>query len=65
MVASEKKERFQNAIEPNVDDLDKAYELHQACCNAYTDFSEMRFETFIEIGESLRARQAQKNIQRF
>lgn len=58
MEASKHHENFQNALEPDVDDLDAACKLHQDCCSAYSEFNEMSFETFVEIGKSLRSRQA-------
>jgi hypothetical protein len=58
MEASKRHENFQNALEPDVGNLDAAFKFHQDCCNAYEEFNKMSFETFIEIGTSLRARQA-------
>lgn len=64
MEASIHYECFQQDFEPDVDDLDKALELHRECCAAYGDFSKISFETFVELGQSLRARQAHKNTHR-
>lgn len=58
MEASTRFEYFQQSLEPNIDDLDKAWKLHRECRSAYRDFSEISFETFVELGKSLRARQA-------
>lgn len=51
-------ERFKNAQEPDVDDLDKAGAIHKECSNAYEEIKSLCFEYFIEFGNSLRARQA-------
>lgn len=55
--------RFKEALQPNVDDLDKALSIHQEYCQAY-DLEKITFEEFIEFGKSLRARQAHTMIQK-
>lgn len=49
---------FKEASQPNVDHLDKAFAIYEECSNAY-NLNEITFEEFTELGESLRARQAQ------
>jgi len=61
--ASKCYDRFNHAQEPNIDDLDKAMRIHEEFCLAYDLKQEDSFNKFIEFGQSLRARQALKNIQ--
>ena len=56
-------DRFRTDREPNVDDLDKATEMHEEWCRCY-NYKEITFKEFIEIGKSLRTRQAQLKTQR-
>ena len=54
--ASRLMKNFKSAHQPNVDDFDKSTDIHKACCHEYElPFS---FDEFIELGKSLRARQA-------
>lgn len=62
MEAFERFEYFQHAYKLNTDDLDKGLELHRGY--SYSDFSKISFETFVELGKSLRVRQAHKNTHR-
>lgn len=64
MEASMLYECFQQAFIPNIDDLDKPLELHKECREAYIDLCKISFETFVELGKSLRTRQAHKNTHR-
>lgn len=50
-------DRFKKALQPNVEDIDKAIAIYEECCYAY-DLKEIFFEEFTEFGKSLRARQA-------
>ena len=54
---------FKNAPQPDVDDLDQALTIYEECCQVY-DLTEITFEEFTEIGESLRARQAREIFQK-
>lgn len=49
-------EMFQKALEPNIDDFDKAITLFTECCEAY-ELKEITFEEFLEFGRNLRTRQ--------
>lgn len=60
--ASRLHEQFTEALQPNVDDLDKATAIYEECCQAY-DLKEITFEEFAKFGKSLRARQALTNSQ--
>lgn len=59
--ASRLYQRFKGADEPDIDDLDKAMELYN-CINSAYELRHTSFEEFIELGTSLRARQALTNI---
>lgn len=48
-------EAFLYAKDFDIDDLDKAQAIFQACYEAY-NFTEMTFEEFVEFGRNLRAR---------
>lgn len=54
-------QRFIESPSPMVDDFDKAMQIYQECQKAY-ELKE-NFKEFIEIGKSLRARQAHKYTQ--
>lgn len=56
-------ERFKNAIYPEIDDLDMALKMHDECCQT-DEFKDIDFEDFIEIGRSLRIRQARLETNR-
>jgi hypothetical protein len=61
--SSQRLTAFKAASQPNVDDLDQASRIHEEYCQAY-DLTEITFEEFTEIGESLRARQAREIFQK-
>ncbi|WP_039356965.1 hypothetical protein [Candidatus Protochlamydia amoebophila] len=61
--ASNLVDSFRDYLEPNIDELDKAALLYEDCCQAYK-FNSISLEEFIELGESLRARQAHRIIQK-
>ncbi len=56
-------ETFRSTDMPNMEQYDKAVQLYEECCFAYS-FNELTFLEFIELGKGLCARQAHIIIQK-